>query len=129
MGTMDSATPPAFPVEIERSPADLRRKRLSLELALARASRRERAAGRLLVGGIALAGAGALVSALLLLRLALIHPTWLDVAFTVLLIVGTVPAGIFLGIYSRTLIRMLREQQGVLAQDLANIDTAPPERS
>ncbi len=126
---MDAVTPPVFPVEIKRSPGDLRRKRLSLELALARANRRERAARRAFIGGIALAGAGAVLSVLMLLRLALVHPTWLDIAFASLLIIGAVPAGIFLAIYSRVLIRMLRDQKGVLAQDLASIDVAALERS
>ncbi len=118
---MDAATPPAFPVEIERSAAELRRKRLSVELALARATRRERAARQTLVGGIALTGIGAFLSTLMFLRLALIHPAWVDIAFAVLLIVATVPAGIFLAIYSQALIGMLEKQKQVLAQDLASI--------
>ncbi len=118
---MDAATPPAFPVEIERSAAELKRKRLSVELALSRANRRERAARRTLVGGIALTGIGAFLSTLILLRLALIHPAWVDIAFAVLLILGTVPTGIFLAIYSQALIGMLVKQKQVLAQDLASI--------
>lgn len=123
------AAPPAFPVEIPISAADISRKRVSLELALARASRRERAARRNLVGGIALAGAGVVLSALLILRLALVQPTWMDILLAGALLLATVPAGIGTAVYSYVLSRMLREQKQALAQDLASLQLIAVERT
>jgi hypothetical protein len=108
-----------LPPEWEYSEQDKNRRQVSLELALARAARRERESRRVLVVGITLLVLGTLLSVLMLMRLALVPPRFIDIAFTMAVILVTVPAGIFLCIYSIALIRMLTEQEERLRQDLA----------